>query len=498
MKKFIKSILSISLLVLVVFGFTACKTPLSSTTIVDDKSIVDGTSTNGGTTAIYGDYLYFINGQKTNDGTSSRGTTQGAICRVKYDLEAGKVAEDAKVEIVVSDLVGYEDGSINIFGDFLYYTTPNNNKNYQGTTLYSKTDFKRYDLVNKNSYTLYTTHLNNSSEYVDYAYYFVDDSLYLLVYESVSKTLTSLKIGNSTELVYRINDVESCVFSNNNGKRVDENVVDANNFVFYTTKPSIAVDGYEDGSKVYKASPSKKGSSVWMGNKSADDLFTFKFVSLLSIQNGKLIYSAEWITGDTFIYAQSIGESSKLEFNDSDKISGNAYEDEKDLILFDELENGSVSVIAYDSTSYQIVYVEKENGENVPHTIIVFGKETEIDFVGKVTVNEIEKNEDDEIIKDDEVEYLLYTITESSKVTLYKVEVKRNGVIAISQNAKDVEVVIDDGDGMIAMNGMIMPETIKNNLFIIANDKDKNAYMHYVDLSKTVDDDNKLTFIGKK
>ena len=54
MKKIIKSILSISLLVLVVFGFTACKTPLSNTTIIDEQSIVEGTSTNGGTTIIYG------------------------------------------------------------------------------------------------------------------------------------------------------------------------------------------------------------------------------------------------------------------------------------------------------------------------------------------------------------------------------------------------------------------------------------------------------------
>ena len=493
MKKFFKTIISLALLVFVVCGLTACKTPISATTTSDAKSIVGTKSTNGGMTAVYGEYLYFVNGTKTNDGSSSRGTTQGAICKIKYDAEAGKVAEDAEAEVVISDLVGFEDGSIYIFGDFLYFATPNNDVNYQGTTLNYKTEFKRYDLVNGGVHGIYTTHLNNSSETASYAYYVVGDELYLLVYENVSKTLASVKIGDSCSVAYKISNVESCVFSDNFGKRVDENVVDANNFVFYTKAPSIAVDGYDTGAKVYKTAPNKD-NSVWMGNTSTDDVWKHNIVTLLAVKNGKLIYSDESVltNGETIIYAQSIGESTTLEFKEEDVISSKPYNADGDMILFEENGDG-VSIIAYNSTSFEIVYIQKESGIDVPHRIIGFGESTDVDFVGTAVISENEVDGDGNVVSSTEVEYLLYTVTASSKITLYKIEIKRAGEIVTSPK---LEVVVDS-DVMIAMNGLVMPEVIGNNLFVVAKDEDENAYMHFIDLSKEANDDNKLTFIGK-
>lgn len=494
MKKFFKSILSLALLVFVVVGLTACKTPISSTTVDISKTMVGGKSSNGGTAVVYGDYLYYINGTQTNDGTNGRGVTQGAICKIKYDAATGEIEKDAEAEIVVSDLVGYEDGSIYIFGDFLYYTTPNNEVNYQGTTLYGKTDFKRYDLVNGGTYGIYTTYKNDSSETVEYAYYIVADDLYLVVYENVSKTLTSIKIGDSCETVYKISDVESCMLSSNNGLRVDENVVDANNFVFYTKAPSIEVDGYDEGSKVYKTAPNKN-NSVWMGNKSTDDEWCHNIVKLLAIKGGKLIYSDESVlpNGETLIYAQSIGENSKLEFKADDVISSNPYNGDDDMIMFSD--NGSdVSIIAYSSSSYQIVYIQKESGENVPHRIIGFDEETTVDFVSLEKIKEIKKDDAGTVLSEDEVEYLIYTVTDSSNVSLYKLEVKRNGVVATSPK---LEQIVDSSE-MLATNGLIMPKTIGNNIFVIAKDSDKNAYLYMLDISKEVDSDNKLVKVGNK
>lgn len=493
MKNFFKSLISLSLAVLVLFGLSACSTPLAATTVSDEKSIVNGVSTNGGTTLIHGEYLYFINGTKTNDGSSSRGTTQGAICRVKYSTQTGKVDENSDVEVVVSDLVGFEDGSINIFGDFLYYATPCADVNYQGTALYSKTEFKRYDLVNGNAHHIYTTSQNNSSETTSYAYYVVGEELYLLIYENVSKVLTSIKIGDSNQIIYQISNVESCVFSDTNGKSETAGSVDANNFVFYTIAPTIAADGYEEGAKVYKTLPNTN-SSEWMGNLSAD-MLKHNNVAILSIKSGKLIYSDESkFTGDTFIYAQEINEESDLEFNSADIISYNPYSAEGDMILFDEQTDGSISIVAYSSSSYQIVYIQKESGENVPHTIINFGEETDIDFVGKCKVSEAEENEDGEVIATHEVEYLLYTITNDSKVSLYKIEIKRDGVIATSPKLEELVGT----DNMIASNGLILAETIENIMFVVTKDDDGNAYMHMVDISKEIDNENNKLNIIKK
>lgn len=499
MKKFLKIITSLSLAFFVLFGLTACKTPLSSTTVSDEKSIVNSKSTNGGITAVRGEYLYFVNGTVENDGTSSRGNTQGSICRVKYDNVAGKVAEGAEVEIVVSDLVGYDEGSINIFGDFLYYTTPCDSVNYNGTALNYKTEFKRYDLVNNQTYSLYTSYLNDSSEVVSYSYYIVGDELYLLIYEDVTATITSLKIDDSTSVAYKIEDVTSCVFSDNFGKRVDENVVDANNFVFYTKAPTIAADGYDEGSKVYKTSPNKDNSK-WIGNESADDIKHNK-VEILSIKNGKLIYSDESdITNKTFIYAQAIGENTMLSFADEDIISHKAYDSEDDMILFDEQADGSVSVVAYNSTSYQIVYIQKESGENVPHTIINFGEETKVDFVGTTSLSVDEINAEGNVVETNVIEYLLYTVTDDSDVSLFKIELKRNGEIVTSPN---LELLISSDDGMVAMDGLVMPEVIGNNLFVMVeyendNKKSEGVYLHFADITKEIDEeDNKLNVIKK-
>jgi len=494
MKKFFKLVISFSLLVFVVFGLTACKTPISATTTSDAKTLVNGKATNGGTTAVYGEYLYFINGTKTNDGSGSRGTTQGAICKIKYDAIAGTIAEDAEAEVVVSDLVGFEDGSIFIIGDFLYYTTPNNEVNYQGTTLNYKTDFNRYDLVHGQTHGIYTTYLNDSSEVASYAYYIVGDELYLLIFENVSKTLTSVKIGDSCEIAYKISNVESCVFSDNYGKRIDEDIVDANNFVFYTKAPSIAVDGYDEGAKVYKTAPNKD-NSAWMGNTSTDDVWKHNIVTLLAVKNGKLVYSDESVLekGETLIYAQAIGESTKLEFKKADVISSKPYNAEGDMILFESLSTAGVSILAYNATSYEIVYIQKEAGIDVPRRIIGFGEETDVDFVGTANITEVEKDGDGNVLSETEVEYLLYTVTASSKVTLYKIEVKRAGEVVTSPK---LEVVVDS-DSMIAINGLVMPEVIGNNLFVVAKDEDENAYLHMIDLSKETGEDNKLVFVGK-
>lgn len=494
MKKFLKSIISLALLVFVVFGLSACKTPLSSTTVDISKTIVNGKSSNGGTAVVYGDYLYYINGTQKNDGTNGRGVTQGAICKIKYDKTTGEIEKDAEAEVVVSDLVGYEDGSIHIFGDFLYYTTPNNEVNYQGTTLYSKTDFKRYDLVNGGTHGIYTTYQNNSSETVEYAYYIVADDLYLLVYENVSKTLISIKIGDSCQTAYKISNVESCMLSSNYGLRVDENVVDANNFVFYTKAPSIEVDGYDEGSKVYKTAPNKD-NSVWMGNSSTDDVWNHNIVKLLAIKDGKLIYSDESVLskGETLIYAQSIGENSKLEFKATDVISSNPYNGEDDMIMFSD-NGGDVSIIAYSSTSYQIVYIQKESGVNIPHRLIGFDAKTTVDFVSLEKIKESKTDDSGAVIGEDEVEYLIYTVTADSKVSLYKLEVKRNGVVTTSPKLEKIV----DSSVMLATNGLIMPKTIGNNIFVVASDSDKKAYLYMLDISKEVDDDNKLVKVGNK
>ena len=123
MKRFMKCCFSMVLMIAVMFSFTACKTKLSKTTTdVKKVKVVNGVSTNGGMTVVRGDWLYFINGTQTPSAKNLDDNKQSAICRVKYDVETGKV-NDKTYEVVVSNLVGFDDGSIHFFGDFMYFTT---------------------------------------------------------------------------------------------------------------------------------------------------------------------------------------------------------------------------------------------------------------------------------------------------------------------------------------------------------------------------------------
>ena len=487
MKKFIKCVLSVALVFVVAFSFAGCKKKISSTTVNTDKvMIVDGKSTNGGTTVIYNNYLYFINGTKTNDGTNAKNNVRGAVYRVSYNKETGKVGD--KYEVVVKDLVGYDNGSLYFFGDFMYYTTPSADENYKGDTLYYKTKFMRYDLVHKKSHEIYTTQQNNSSESMTYAYYVVGDSLNLVVYESVSATIKSLKIGTETKTNYTIENVKSCIMSENNGKCVTEGkTTDANNFVFYT-KSHEESDRIQTGVKVYRVSPTSNNSFL-IGDNGED-------ISLLSIRNGKLVYSANELI---YEIAVSGANTDAISTNITNIISYETF----DNVIFVENSDGSISVLYYyadkDKSIYQLGIVDCENGINPVNTLITsLNKSEAFELIGTTIISEVITEDDEETTDVDEtvkqnVQYVLYIDTK----VVYKLEIARevDGEMVYSKYTEPVKLSTTE---VISASGLITAEVIGTNLYIMAA-VDGSNYMHVIDL--TIDENetlSKATMIGVK
>lgn len=476
MKKILKGCLSFVLAFTVIFSLTACKTKLSKTTIDTSKvKVVNGVSTNGGITAMYKGYLYFINGTKTNDGTSSTGNKRSAICRVKYNEETGEVNKKS-YEVVVDDLVGYEDGSLYFFGDFLYYATPCSQKNNKASVLYNKTTFKRYDLVNKKSHEIFTTSLNDESETISYAYYVVGDSLNLVVYESTAATITSLRVGDEIKTNYVIEEVGSCVLSENNGIcQTEGKTVDANSYVFYT----LSHDLYEEiqtGVKVYKTSPKSNNSKLIANNGES--------VSLVAIRAGKLIYSV-----GELLYADVITDSKteQLSFNTKNIISYLTY----DNVIFVENDDNSISLLTYDPDTYQVVINKIVNGVVVPeehHIINVLSKAEKFEFVTIATVDEVVVEDDEETTDVDETEtqrvkFLVY-IADS---TLYKLEISREEEVSADEKefvlSKHTQPIKLSTTTVQAASGLLVAEAIGNYMFVYGTDDDKKVYMYQVDLT---------------
>lgn len=492
MKKFLKSCLVIFAVVCLSFSFVGCKKKVSKTTTnVDNVKSSNGQTTNGGMTVVYGDYLYFINGSKDNDGTSPNKNKKSAICRVKYNMETGKT--EGEMEVVIDELAGFKYGSLNIFGDYLYYTTPCADENYKGEVLYNKTCFKRYDLVNKKSYLLYTTEQNNESETVEFAYYVVDDTLNLVVYETKNATVKSMKIDKKVTVNYTISEVVDCVLSENYGKPTTSASVDANSFVYYSIAPET-YDYPQTGKKIYKTSPVSNNSSL---------LSQGKDISLLSIRSGKLIYSY-----NKFVYAQAITSKtddvlstenvnciSRLELTNAIYLENYELQGRDDTAKLVKSE-GSIAILSFDSTNLYFSILQwtgTTSSEKINLTKISNVESSkDFEFIGLTKLEEIVTEDDPETedVNEETKRTVLYALyKDSSKV--FKVEIAE----VVDENTMKVSIHTEKvqlSESTIATtNGLLLPESIGNYLFILSEDDDKNVYLIKVDLTPTETVDEK-------
>jgi len=98
---------------------------------------------NGGYVVKQGNYVYFINGYVGADADAAWGAaTKQGIVRAEY--KDGKIDNStSKVLVPKSVYNSSANGGIAIFGEWVYYTTPNVDKDKNGTASTTNTDFMR-------------------------------------------------------------------------------------------------------------------------------------------------------------------------------------------------------------------------------------------------------------------------------------------------------------------------------------------------------------------
>lgn len=190
--------------------------------LADGPDASDDVSGNGSLAVTKGDYLYFVNGYKgvadVADSNHYGNVEQSAIYRVKLDAE-GKVTEDTKydeegeeifdktqslknLEILVPKVAGFEYTKLYIFGDFLYYSTPNHLRDKSGEIMskYINIYRVRLDRAGEND-LMYSSDSENSS--VKWSMHQIGDVAYMTILDGeklvvVSQDLltggTSLKV----------------------------------------------------------------------------------------------------------------------------------------------------------------------------------------------------------------------------------------------------------------------------------------------------------------
>lgn len=463
MKKFCKVFFAVVLCVFTMFGLVACNEPeLSATT--NETTLVES---NGGSVVQYNGYLYFINGTKTNDGTGNQTgkVVQSAIYKAKCDEDGNVVLNNdgsiAEISQVVSSLVGFSNGSLHIFGNYLYYTTPNNGKNNKGEVLYYQTCFYRYDLTTGASQRIYTTVQNSTSEEIQFTYYKVGEKLYLLVYEQSQSTITSVEIGNNLNKKVLVDDAQSVVFGENFGEVKNQSNNSVGEKYIYFTRAALETGTVRTGVRVYKILPDGTGEDLLSEGES---------VSLLAVRSDKLLYSL-----NTNIYVQSISDGDDtLNFTQNQIISLTSYEN----VIFVEEDDGGISLVVYETNNIRFVRLDdgKVPNASTENNRIIYtydsSSEVEVVFVGI------------------EGDYVVYTVSD----ILYKIKFQNIGQNEINVPEKLSTTSCDEPSGLLA------PEIVNGYVYFF-NTTDKTTYLYRASMTTPtlddVDDDGNRIVVGE-
>lgn len=132
-KKGKKFLLLLLTLALSAGTMAACDSSIRRDPLEGYESSENAAQSNGGFVVKKDNWYYFINGAEdyTADNTFGK-VVKGSLMRIgEEDLAAGNYT---KADIVVPQLVVSQDytSGIFIYGDYVYYATPNTTKNMQG------------------------------------------------------------------------------------------------------------------------------------------------------------------------------------------------------------------------------------------------------------------------------------------------------------------------------------------------------------------------------
>ena len=234
----------IALVVASLFVFTACGgEDYKFDALENNPSASALVSSNGGSYVQKGEYSYFINGAEDGTDKNTFGTYhKGSIVRVKTsDL----TKKERVVETVVPKIIYAEEANSSgfyIYGDKIYYTTPNSGKDTQGNVQMTKLDFMMANINGTGTKIIATVDDNTQ------AFRFIqnNDKVYLLYVGTADVEINEQK--TSTTAIYEVNcDTKEQKLVDDNVETVVFDKYENSNSVAYTKK--VVTEGI-DGKQV--------------------------------------------------------------------------------------------------------------------------------------------------------------------------------------------------------------------------------------------------------
>ncbi len=312
------------LLLAVSFALAGCGDSFSKIKVNGTQSYDYTVHSQGGMAVQYGNYVYFINGYAGYDDTDGKqnlwpDVVKGGLYRAEL---SGKAEKDTNgnatgeftvektpdavltgMEFVVSAGVGYDgnatdvvnvqqiapkrigtsgynQGGIFIYDEWVYFATPNNEKDKSGTVQITKTDFFRARLDGTDVQKIYTTE-NADNATKPYAFYKYAGAVYLVAQDGtdVVSVKMSKKPGNKVRIAQNVTNV-LLPYSQTYYAGMNENTLE--HFV-YVLRAATDDDYQRSGNIIEIMRPDGTQGGVIHSQGKTDD-------TLESVRNGLLFY----------------------------------------------------------------------------------------------------------------------------------------------------------------------------------------------------------------
>ncbi|MDE6398439.1 MAG: DUF5050 domain-containing protein, partial [Clostridiales bacterium] len=318
-----------SILLALCFSLAGCGGDSFSKINVAGKQDTSYTVTSQGGNAVqYGNYIYFINGYAGYEDTDGKqnvwpNVVKGGLYRA--ELTGNRVGNDfvpaANPEAVtpgldfvrtaghdsdnnVTDVVnvqriapkrigtaGYKQGGIFIYDDYVYFASPNNEKNKSGNVQTGKTDFFRAKLDGSDAERVYTTKNASSSESA-YAFYKYNGAVYLVAQDGTDLISVRLgkKVGKKTTIAQNVSSV-LLPYSDTYYNGMSENTLE--HFV-YVLRAAGEEDSQKTGNVIEIMRPDGKSGGVFHAQGKTDD-------ALEAVRDGLLFYRTTDNANNTII-----------------------------------------------------------------------------------------------------------------------------------------------------------------------------------------------------
>lgn len=372
-KKFSKIMLAFVILLVAGVGvFAGCSPRLSGGPNKDDA-----VTSNGGLVVQKGDYLYFVNGyvdSSSSDNAYGK-ADQGAIYRAKLENNKLTYDEDGNLlnyDILVPKVAGFDKTNLYIFGNDLYYSTPNTEKDSTTGNVDEKLlDFYKIGLDGENNTRIYKSEV--SSDNIEFGFYKYD-KVYLTVYDTEKIVVIDCDSKNKTVISENVTSfVKPNVESENpkNTQQIDYNF-------YYTRKAND--DEKIDGNKVCYFSLSEKQEKI-AENTQNDKTYTLKQLSasFVSGDNSYVMYT--YSQNSTEFYFASKIVDGKIDFSSEEKLVAKKQDNEV-FLYTDTAMNSKVGVLTTNSSGYLTLITMKNAYEEDVVSFSKLGKMTILKVVG--------------------------------------------------------------------------------------------------------------------